>query len=423
MRVLIVNTSENTGGAAIAANRLMEALKNNGVKAKMLVRDKQTAQITVAALPPSWLHWVKFVWERFVIWRANRFRKNNLFQVDIANAGTDITHLPEFREADIIHLHWINQGFLSLADLQRIVDSGKPVVWTLHDMWPFTGICHYSDSCDRYRTACHHCPLLYGGGGTNDLSTRTFRRKERLLHHAHIRFVTCSHWLENLACGSRLLTGQSVCTIPNAINTALFRPGNTKQARLAHHLPADKQLLLFGSLKITDERKGIRYLLEACRLLHDQHPELAARLGIVVVGQKAETLQGMFPFPLYTIDYIGDEHRMARLYQAVDVYVTPSLQDNLPNTIVEAMCCGVPCVGFNVGGIPEMIAHRTDGYLAQCRDAADLAQGIAFVLEDADRHAELSRNAARKATATYNESSVAMKYIQVYNEADGAPRA
>lgn len=423
MRVLIVNTSENTGGAAIAANRLMEALKNNGVKAKMLVRDKQTEQITVAALPPSWLHQMKFVWERFVIWSANRFRKNNLFQVDIANTGTDITHLPEFQEADIIHLHWVNQGFLSLADLQRIADSGKPVVWTMHDMWPFTGICHYSGECDRYRTACRHCPLLYGGGSENDLSARTFRRKERLLRTAHIRFVACSHWLEGLARGSRLLTGQSVCAIPNAINTALFRPSNTAQARMEHHLPADRQLLLFGSLKITDERKGIRYLLEACRLLRDRRPALADRLGIVVVGLKAEAMQGMFPFPLYTIDYIGDERRMARLYQAVDVYVTPSLQDNLPNTIVEAMCCGVPCVGFDVGGIPEMIDHRTDGYLAQCRNADDLAEGIAFVLEDTNRHAELSRSAARKAAATYSESSVAMKYIRIYNEADGTARA
>lgn len=417
MRVLIVNTSENTGGAAIAANRLMEALKNNGVKAKMLVRDKQTDRITVAALPPSVLHKLKFVWERAVIWRANRFRKNNLFQVDVANAGTDITKLPEFREADVIHLHWVNQGFLSLQNLQQIVDSGKPVVWTMHDMWPFTGICHYSDRCDRYRTSCHHCPLLYGGGAENDLSARTFRRKERLLRRAHIRFVACSRWLEELARQSRLLTGQSVCAIPNAINTSLFRPGRKAPARLEWHLPADKKLLLFGSFKITDERKGIRYLVEACRLILGHRPELAGQLAIVVVGRQAEQMQGMFPFPLHTIDYIADERRMALLYQAVDVYVTPSLQDNLPNTIVEAMCCGVPCVGFNVGGIPEMIGHRSDGYLAQARDAADLAEGIAFVLQDETRYGELCRNAAHKAATTYGEHIVAPKYIQIYNEA------
>ena len=144
MRVLIINTSENIGGAAIAANRLMEALKNNGVKAKMLVRDKRTDQITVASLPQSPLLKAKFVWERVCIWKANRFKKHNLFQVDLANTGTDVTSLPEFKEADVIHLHWINQGFLSLKDIRRIIDSGKPIVWTMHDQWPFTGICHYS---------------------------------------------------------------------------------------------------------------------------------------------------------------------------------------------------------------------------------------------------------------------------------------
>ena len=157
MRVLIINTSENIGGAAIAANRLMEALKNNGVKAKMLVRDKRTDQITVASLPQSPLLKAKFVWERVCIWKANRFKKHNLFQVDLANTGTDVTSLPEFKEADVIHLHWVNQGFLSLKDIRRIIDSGKPIVWTMHDQWPFTGICHYSGECTKYQTECHHC--------------------------------------------------------------------------------------------------------------------------------------------------------------------------------------------------------------------------------------------------------------------------
>ena len=128
MRVLIINTSERIGGAAIAANRLMEALKNNGIKAKMLVRDKQTNQVTVVALRKSWLHIWKFVWERFIIWKANRFNKHNLFAVDIANTGTDITTLPEFRQADVVHLHWINQGMLSLKNIQRIINSQKPIV-------------------------------------------------------------------------------------------------------------------------------------------------------------------------------------------------------------------------------------------------------------------------------------------------------
>ena len=145
MRVLLVNTSERIGGAAIATSRLMEALKNNGIKAKMLVRDKQTDQITVVSLEKSWINLWRFIWERSMIWKANRFKRNNLFAVDLANTGIDITALPEFQEADVIHLNWVNQGMLSLKKIQKIIDTGKPIVWTMHDMWCFTGICHYSD--------------------------------------------------------------------------------------------------------------------------------------------------------------------------------------------------------------------------------------------------------------------------------------
>lgn len=422
MRVLIVNTSERTGGAAIAANRLMEALKNNGVKAKMLVRDKETEQITVCALRKSWRNRFRFVWERVVIWKANGFKKHNLFQVDVANTGTDITSLPEFKEADIIHLHWINQGFLSLKGIRKIIASGKPVVWTLHDMWPFTGICHYSGDCDKYLTACHHCPMILNGGGQNDLAAQVFRQKEKLLRGTHITFVACSQWLEKLASQSALLTGQRVVSIPNAINTALFRPEDKVAARLSFNLPSDKILLLFSSMKITDKRKGIDFLIEACRHLAETQPQLAAKLGIVIVGKEAAAMKGMFPFPVYAVDYVADERRMVSLYNAVQAFVTPSLQDNLPNTIVESMACGTPCIGFEVGGIPEMIDHKVNGYIARYQDARDLADGIVYVLQEAD-YDNLSRAAVKKAGLTYGESAVAMKYIKIYNQSTDRAKA
>lgn len=418
MRVLIVNTSENIGGAAIAANRLMEALKNNGVKAKMLVRDKRTEQITVATLPPSPLLKAKFVWERFCIWKANRFSRNNLFQVDLANTGTDITTLPEFKEADVIHLHWVNQGFLSLKDIGRIIRSGKPIVWTMHDQWPFTGICHYSGDCTKYRSECHHCPLLAGGGAENDLSAKVFRRKQQMLRGAHIVFVACSQWLEGLARQSTLLTGQEVLSIPNTLNANIFHPMEQVKARLQCNLPIDRPLLLFGSLKATDPRKGIKYLMEACRKLKEKDTQLAANLGIVVVGNRAEDIRSLFPFPVYAINYVSNEKQMARLYNAVDAYVTPSLEDNLPNTIMEALFCGVPCVGFRVGGIPEMIDHKRNGYLAEARNADDLAEGIRFCLDPALRQA-LSDNATHSALSRYGETHVASRYIAVYQRASG----
>ena len=157
MKILIVNTSERTGGAAVAANRLMKALINNGVKAKMLVREKETDTLTVAELPKSPMKRWNFLWERLVVFCHLHFSKKHLFEVDIANAGTDITKLREFKEADIIHLHWINQGMLSLSNIRKILRSGKPVIWTMHDIWPATGICHVTLNCRKFTTGCSNC--------------------------------------------------------------------------------------------------------------------------------------------------------------------------------------------------------------------------------------------------------------------------
>lgn len=417
MRVLIINTSERMGGAAIAANRLMDALRNNGIQAKMLVRDKQTERATVIGLRKTlWKIW-QFIWERIVIWQANRFKQHNLFEVDIANTGTNILSLPEFIQADVIHLHWINQGMLSLTDIRRIIESGKPIVWTMHDMWPFTGICHYAGECKKYHSQCEQCPVLYKGG-KKDLSYRTFLKKEKMFEGSRIHFVACSRWLESMAKRSRLIGDQFITNIPNAINSNLFKPRDKQAIREKYHLPADKRLLLFGSMKTTDKRKGIDYLVEACRILSKEQPDFCKQLGVVILGKQSELYQSLFPFPIYAMDYVHDEKDLADIYNSVDLYVTPSLQDNLPNTIMEAMACGIPCVGFNVGGIPEMIDHLHNGYVANYRSAEDFANGIHWALSESE-YQSLSEEARRKVISSYSESAVAKRYIDVYNKITG----
>lgn len=418
MRVLLVNTSERMGGAAVAANRLMTALNNNGIKAKMLVRDKETEQISVVGLERNWRQGWHFLWERFVIWKANRFRRHQLFAVDIANSGTDITTLPEFKEADIIHFHWINQGMLSLQSIRQILASGKPVVWTMHDMWPCTGICHHARTCTHYQNECHHCPYLYGGGGKRDLSTRVFRKKKALYAEGRLTFVACSHWLEQLAQSSAIIGHNQVTSIPNPINTALFRPSDKTAAREKCGLPTNQKLILFGSVKITDKRKGIDYLIEACNHLIEEHPELRQQLGVVVFGHQSEQLQDLLPFPVHALPYVKNEHDLVNVYNAVDLFVTPSLEENLPNMIMEAMACGVPCVGFQIGGIPEMIDHLHNGYVADYKSANDFANGIYWVLNEPD-YANLSEQAQRKVATCYSESAVAKKYITIYNKISG----
>ena len=416
MKVLIVNTSERTGGAAVAANRLMKALNNNGVKAKMLVRDKETDALTVVGLPSSpWLRWA-FLWERLVIFCRLHFSRKHLFEIDIANAGTDITRLREFHEADIIHLHWINQGMLSLGSIRKILRSGKPVVWTMHDIWPATAICHLTLECRNFTTQCNHCRLLPGGGSGKDLSTAVWHRKRRMVADENIYYVACSHWLESEAKRSALLKGQKITSIPNPIDTHIYKKGDRVEARKRLGLPLDRKLILFASQRVTNENKGMSYLIESCLLLSTQYPEMKDQTGIVILGGHAEELVGQLPFETFPLGYVNDEQRIVDVYNAADVFVLPSLSENLPNTIMEAMACGVPCVGFKVGGISEEIDHLHNGYVAAYRQAGDLAKGIWWVLSEAD-YDVLSDSAIHKVAQHYSQQSVALRYLDVYQQA------
>ena len=412
MRVLIINTSERIGGAAIAANRLMDALKKNGIKASMLVRDKQTDRLTVHSVSGGWRQPLNFLWERLCIFIANGFSRRHLFQTDIANTGTDVTQLTEFQRADVIHLHWVNQGFLSLSVINKIVHSGKKVVVTMHDQWYFTGVCHYSGECEKYTRMCHDCELMQGRF-FGDMAKKVFLQKQRIYGDAKLTFVGCSRWMADMARQSQLAKEQSVVSIPNAIPTDIFRPMDKQQARETMQLPTDRRLLLFGCQRITDERKGFRFLVEALQRVKQTHPQLAKEVEIVVVGGEAESVRSQVPFEIMPISYVSDTEKMVALYNAVDIYLTPSLQDNLPNTIMEAMACGVPCVGFNVGGISEMIDHKVNGYVAEHRNAQDFADGIVWTLMG--DHGTLSRNARQKVLAEYSEDIVARQYIKVYD--------
>ena len=382
----------------------------------MLVRDKESDTLTVAELPKSPMKRWHFLWERLVVFCHLHFGKQHLFEIDIANAGTDITQLREFQEADIIHLHWINQGMLSLNNIRKILRSGKPVVWTMHDIWPATAICHYTRGCGYFKTVCNQCQLLPGGGSKNDLSTSIWNQKQSILSEHHISFVACSKWLEGEAKKSALLKEQHICSIPNSIDTHIYHPEDKQEARKRLELPTDKRIILFVSQRVTDDRKGMSYFTEAIARMAEKNPEARENTVIAILGGHSEDVASQLALPVYPLGYVNDEKRIIDVYNAADVFVLPSLEDNLPNTIMEAMACGVPCVGFKVGGIPEMIDHQQNGYVARFRDADDLAAGISWVLSHTD-YAELGRRAVHKVNTSYSQRSVASKYIEVYNQA------
>ncbi len=413
MRVLLVNTSETVGGAAIAAGRLLRALSRNGIEAHLLVRDRQTDSPRVSSLPHRFLQRFRFAAERLQIFLANGFTRHRLFDIDNGGFGADITQLPEFRRADVIHLHWVNQGMLSLRDVERIVRSGKRVVWTMHDMWPFTGVCHHADACQRWTNGCGNCPLLKRSG-PKDLSWRTFARKRRAYAGGDITFVGCSNWLAALARRSPLLDGKQVESIPNPIDTDFFHPGPMLDARRRLGLPEDKLLMLFVAYKVTNPMKGIDYLREAVERMGCDYPGLTKRLALVAVGREASWIADGFGVPVFATEYVSDSAVMADYYRAADVLVMPTLMDNLPNTIAEAMSCATPVVGFDVGGLPQMIDHGRNGYLARYKDAAHLAELLHRLLTAPDRDV-FSRRARQKALIAYSEEAVVSRFAAIYS--------
>lgn len=412
MKVLIVNTSELTGGAAIASNRLMKALRHIGVDAKMLVRDKQTSDENVISLPRYSSKW-NFYLERLYIFLHLKFKREHLFEIDTATLGNDITRLPEFKEADVIHLEWVNQGMLSLRNIQKIIKSSKKVVWTMHDLWPASGICHLSLNCENFKKGCHNCRLLPNNGATEDLSTKIWNRKKQLLKNGKITFVACSKWLANQGKSSDLFSNSNVTTIPNPIDTNVFHKKDKTQARQNLGICSNKKIITFVARRVTDELKGTAYLIEALNKMIKDKPSIKEELAVALLGSGGDEFSKILPLEVFPIGYVSETEKIINVYSASDLFVLPSLSENLPNTIMEAMTCGVPCVGFNVGGIPEMIDHKESGYVAEYKNADDLAKGIYWTLYEAD-HKQLSSHAIEKVKREYSMENVARKYLELY---------
>lgn len=415
MKIVILNTFERTGGAAVAASRLRESLLAEGEDVTMLVRDKQSSSKQVIGLNLSssqrLLNKCHFIWERLVIFIYNRCSKKDLFAVSLANTGCKLTQLPVLQEADIIHLHWINQGFLSINEIKAIGKLGKPIVWTMHDMWPCTGICHHARECNGYYSDCASCPFT----ASSTLAANTLAKKKYIWEKLNVTFVTCSKWLQERTLHSVLMTDKKVLSIPNPIDTLKFAPMDQTSCREHFGLPKEKILLLFGAVKASDKRKGIDYMKAAVQLLVDKHPEWKERLELAIFGKSDLEMQELFPVKVHQIPYITSEQEMIQLYNTANLYVTSSLEENLPNTIMEAMSCGIPCAGFNIGGIPEMIDHLENGYVAMYKSADDLAEGIHQLLQHAD-FSELKQNARDKVIRSYSFASVAKRYIEVYTQ-------
>jgi glycosyltransferase involved in cell wall biosynthesis len=428
MRITILSTFDNFGGASIAASRLNKALNTNGLSSNMLVQDKKGNLPNIETIAPNWfqkkLAFLRFAFDRlqFTFYEKN---KEVRFIFSQAKIGVDVSNHPLIQQSDIIHLHWINFGFLSLDSLEKLFNTHKPIVWTLHDMWAFTGGCHYSRECTNYERECGNCEQFLRNSSGNDLSHQVWKRKKEIFLNANLTIVTCSEWLAQKARESSLLKDKTIISIPNPIDTDIFRPIEKNVARAYFNLSPDKKYILFGAVKISDERKGFAYFIEALSILlplsvssqttakSSVSPQKTENIEIIIFGQaQASDFEGL-PFKVNILGKLSDIETIAKAYSAATVFVSPSIEDNLPNTIMESMACGTPVVGFKVGGIPEMIDHKQNGYLANYKSSEDLAEGIYWTIFKAD-YQELTDNSRRKVIDNYSEKVVAEKYKKLY---------
>lgn len=414
MKVVLLNTADHGGGAAIAALRLTEALQTVEVEAHLLVRTKHSSAPYVHSLSDGglarWRYKTAFLAERALLYCLNGFDRAHLFHASLANTGCSLVHHPLVREADVLHIHWINQGFLSLRQLEELARLGKPIVWTMHDMWSFSAVLHHTgeltDGKGIERCAERGVSLPYG------LLEKQMKRKARLFQSGRFVMVGCSEWIAEACRRSPLARYFSVKSIPNPIDTEHFAPGDKTEARARWGFSSEERIILFGAVNAADERKGTHELIEALHFFARKYASMHAPIRVVIFGKKSDFFEQRIPFSITEVGFVRDEERMIDLYRAADLYVTPSLEENLPNTIMEAMSVGLPVVGFAIGGIPEMIEHERTGYVADYRSAESLAKGIDFVLRANPN--DLSAAARAKSVACYAQREVARRYRSLY---------
>lgn len=413
MRVVIINKSDSRGGAAIVSYRLMQALREIGVDARMLVAEKLTSDPNVEVAGSCGALKRAFYTERLDIFIHNGFNRSDLFKSDIATTGVKLSVHPLVKGADVVALGWINQGLLSLDEIARIAVA-KPIVWTMHDAWCATGICHHTGECERFKEECGNCPLLHCMKGKNDLSHRVYLRKKSLYSEVPITFVAVSNWLKERCLSSSLMRNARVEVIGNPfpMPTYKFVPR-----------PDDGKLrLLMVSARLDDPIKGLDILCEASRILKAQYPELHDRLHLTLVGaiKDADALRGL------TIAYetagTVKVSEIEPFYRRADILLSPSRYETLPGTLVEAQVYGAFPVAFDSGGQRDIVETGQTGILATPdHDMRKAAQSFANAISEA---AELLDNCSRQELAErmyksvaerFSSRQTALRYIELFN--------
>jgi glycosyltransferase involved in cell wall biosynthesis len=302
-----------------------------------------------------------------------------LFSVPVF--GNDLSSNEAIKNADVIYIHWVQYGFLSLSNIEQIAKLKKPVIFIMHDMWTITGGCHYSFDCEGYVSGCKTCPVFSEGLSRNLAAKEFIKKLDVFSKYKNLFFVSPSVWLYNCAKESLITKNKPVYYIPNILDASVFKPIDKPIAKNILNIDNNEFVIAFGAVSIDSKRKGWAYLQNALEIIKkDTGTE---NISILIFGSNyKKEIANAIPFKTKFMGYLSDEYSTALAYNAADVFIVPSLADNQPTTVQESLSCGTPVVGFNVGGIPDMIRHKENGYLAEYKNAEDIANGIRYCIQN-----------------------------------------
>jgi len=414
------------GGAARSASRVHQTMLHRGVDSRLLAlvddfannrseRDLLARRVFTAKPSMRAFNRVVRAGKRFLYSRQDRSElipnaTCSVFTSDRSPLGADLVN--DLGDPNIIHMHWVAEMFderMFLPSATRIA----PVVWSMRDMRPFTGGCHYDLGCGKFQTGCGNCPQLRYKGDS-DLSARIWARREKTfstIDRSRLAFVAPSQWLADEFNTSPLSNRFPVHVIPNGVDTEVFRPRVDNRNGIREVDP-DALVIIFNAASLDNQIKGSSLLCSALN-------EVAAcysgkKLQLLTVG--AGSIDTPLDIPVVSAGHLQSDEELSAAYQSADLFVIPSLQDNCPNTVLEAFACGVPVVGFDSSGIPDLVIPGDTGLLARPFDPRDLASQIMTVLSDEPTRRLMSLNCRRYAVERYSQEAETTRYLQLYHQ-------
>jgi glycosyltransferase involved in cell wall biosynthesis len=403
LSVLHFSTADNEGGSGRAAYRIHSGVRALGHRSRMLVGQKATRDPDVDTVHGGGL------W-KFGDRLASELTQRVGLQYQLVPSARRVLGHPWLKDADVIQLYNLHGAYFSPHLLPRLARRA-PIVWRLSDMWAVTGHCAYAGRCERWQTGCGHCPDLasYPPIGI-DTSAWLWRQKRRLYARSDITVVAPSSWTESVARASPLFAGCEVHRIANGIDTELFRPRERLMVRTLLDLDPDARIVLFVAHVLDDNpRKGGSFLIEALNRLLD-----TTGIELLLVGVGGESWEDRLRLPVRRMGYVTDDRLLAAIYASADIVVAPSVLENLPNTVIEAMACGVPAVAFDSGGIADVVRHQETGCLIPFGDVNALAHGIGALLADGNLRVRLGQSARDLVERGFSKSRQARAFVELY---------